>query len=90
MKKAVERPTSYWLGNGDMIFPYDANTYSLPRWIIMRRGKRRPLTDDWENDPIKNLSRFYGEGSLSRYRTEAEAKEALYHYALEHGLKPAY
>ena len=90
MRKNAKRPTSYWLQNGDMIFPFDAHTYCLPPWIIMRRGKRKPPTKDWRHDPIKHISRFYGEGRLTRYRTEMEAKEALYQYALEHGLEPAY
>ena len=91
MKEPREMPTSYYLENGDIIFPFNAHTYCLPPWIIMRRGPRQPPDKAWYDDPIKPLSRFYGDGSFNRrYMTDVEAKEALYQYAKKHGLRPAY
>ena len=89
-KQPTNQPTSYWLENGDMVFPFDTNAYALPPWVIMRRGQRMDIKN-LSIDSVKPLSRFYGsDRSLGRYMTEREAREALRQYAKKHGLKPAY
>lgn len=83
----MEGPTSFWLPDGQIIFVYDTQAAHCPPWIIAKRGKRarRRFTDN----SIKAIVR-YRDGSLKRYKTEEEARAALYAYAKKHGLKPAY
>ena len=80
---------SYWLPNGEIIFAYDTQAAHYPPWIIARRGKRASRKFSDADAPVKAIVR-HEDGSLKRYKTEAEARAALRQYAKEHDLKAAY
>ena len=83
-------PTSYWLPDGQMIFPYDTDSRSVPPWIIVKRGNRMRTEFTMEEGGTNSFTRFR-EGRLgNRFKTEEEARAALHRYAREHGLRPAY
>jgi len=83
----MSEPKSYWLPSGELIFAYDTQAMHYPPWIIARRGRR--ASRKFSDASVKAIVR-HKDGSLRRYKTEAEALAALHEYAREHGLKPAY
>jgi len=83
----MSEPKSYWLPSGELLFVYDTQAAHYPPWIIARRGKR--ASRKFSDAEVRAIVR-HEDGSLRRYKTEAEALAALHEYAREHGLKPAY
>lgn len=79
--------SSYWLPTGEIIFAYDTQAAHYPPWIIARRGKR--ASRKFSDAEVRAIVR-HEDGSLKKYKTEAEARAALHRYAKEHNLKPAY
>ena len=79
-------PTSYWLREGVLVFPYFTGSSNAPPWIIVIRGNRRKRIFG-HSLPTHELIRFT---ELGYYSTEYDARMALHKYAMEKSLEPAY